>query len=71
MKLAARANKNRVGERDARLAAWIINGARTAVWSENFRGIEIDDLFDPDPMTKEDADRQRESLSQSLPSTLD
>jgi hypothetical protein len=61
------------GREDSRHAAWIINGARIAAWSDNWSDVEPSDLFDPsyEPPTKEDLDKERQELSSALPSTLD
>ncbi len=70
--LALDGERRRRGHAEARHAAWIINGVRTSIWSDNFSELETSDLYDPDysPPTKEDLKQERDALAQQLPDTL-
>lgn len=69
--LALDGRREHTGLRDARQAAWIINGAHTAFWADNFSPLDTTDLYDPDPKTKEEVERDREYLSDVFSGTLD
>lgn len=71
VQLALEAFGEHVGIRDARHAAWIINGTRAAMWAENYKAIETEDLYNPDPKTKEEVEQERQELADKFPNTLD
>lgn len=59
------------GAADSRHASWMLNGIRAAIWTKKWQEIAPDDLYDPDPKTKEEVEEEREHLSEVFPATLD
>lgn len=70
--LALRGARRGAGYRDARQAAWIVNGMRRAFHAKKFKPLEAEDIYDPDyrPPTKEEIDAERRAVASSFAPTL-